>query len=72
MYICKYTYFLGYSTNIPNYNPTDIIHNLRRIINGDELVPMHPWYRGFQVIIVNLFCIKYDIYLWIITNTNIT
>nr|CAG8501960.1 3994_t:CDS:2 [Entrophospora candida] len=49
----------GYNTNIQIINlkskinsimafPTDIIHNLRRIINSNELVPMHPWYRSFQ------------------------
>jgi len=39
----------GYSTNIPCYNPKDIITNLKILINNpeDELVPMIPWYRGF-------------------------
>ncbi|CAJ0760096.1 9104_t:CDS:10, partial [Entrophospora sp. SA101] len=37
----------GWSTNIPNFNPKDIIQNLRRMINDEELIPMHPWYRGF-------------------------
>jgi DNA topoisomerase-2 len=40
----------GYSTNIPCYNPDDIIANLKRlIINPEaELMPMVPWYRGFK------------------------
>src|SRR6266540_2789970 len=37
----------GWSTNIPNFNPTDIIQNLRRKIKGEDMIPMHPWYRGF-------------------------
>jgi DNA topoisomerase-2 len=40
----------GYSTNIPCYNPVDILANLNKLIesNGDsELSPMTPWYRGF-------------------------
>jgi DNA topoisomerase II len=37
----------GWSTYIPNYSPRDIVDNLRRLINGQELLPMHPWYRGF-------------------------
>ena len=40
----------GYSTNIPCYNPVDIISNLNKLIdsNGEaELIPMKPWYRGF-------------------------
>ncbi|CAJ0745242.1 21096_t:CDS:10, partial [Entrophospora sp. SA101] len=38
----------GWSTNILNYNPRDIIQNLKQRINGKELIPMHPWYRGFE------------------------
>ena len=40
----------GYSTNIPCYNPVDIIANLNKLIesNGEaELTKMTPWYRGF-------------------------
>ena len=37
----------GWSTSIPNFNPTDIIQNLRRKIKGEDMIPMHPWYRGF-------------------------
>ena len=38
----------GWSTSIPNYNPRDIVANLRRLIDGEDLVQMHPWYRGFK------------------------
>jgi len=41
----------GYSTNIPCYNPDDIVANLKRLIDSDgeaELRPMFPWYRGFS------------------------
>ncbi|TPX44377.1 hypothetical protein SeLEV6574_g04534 [Synchytrium endobioticum] len=37
----------GWSTAIPNYNPRDIVLNLMRLINGEALDKMHPWYRGF-------------------------
>jgi DNA topoisomerase-2 len=37
----------GWSTSVPNYNPQDIIANVRRSIAGEELVSMVPWYRGF-------------------------
>lgn len=37
----------GWSTSIPNYNPEDIVDNLRRLLEGEEPVPMKPWYRGF-------------------------
>ena len=39
----------GWSTTIPNYNPRDIILNLQKMLRGEELQPMHPWYRGFKV-----------------------
>ncbi|KAF9430265.1 DNA topoisomerase 2 [Podila epigama] len=37
----------GWSSNIPNYNPSDIIANIRRLMKGEEQVPMTPWFRGF-------------------------
>ncbi|KAI8600606.1 DNA topoisomerase, partial [Dissophora ornata] len=37
----------GWSSSIPNYNPADIIANIRRLMNGEQQVPMLPWYRGF-------------------------
>lgn len=37
----------GYSTNIPCFNPEDIIKNIERIMKGKELKSMIPWYRGF-------------------------
>lgn len=38
----------GWSSSIPNYNPRDIIANVRRLLNGEQMVPMDPWYRGFK------------------------
>lgn len=38
----------GFSTNIPAYNPKDVVLNLKRIINGEELKPMTPWYKNFK------------------------
>ncbi|KAF9913814.1 DNA topoisomerase 2, partial [Lobosporangium transversale] len=37
----------GWSSTIPNYNPMDIIANIRRLMKGEQQVPMMPWYRGF-------------------------
>lgn len=37
----------GWSTSIPSYNPEDIVANLRRLMKGEEMVPMSPWYRGW-------------------------
>ncbi|GAA5821381.1 hypothetical protein JCM3770_000346, partial [Rhodotorula araucariae] len=38
----------GWSSFVPNYNPADIVANLRRKLDGDDMEPMHPWYRGFR------------------------
>ncbi|KAG5519825.1 hypothetical protein PMAC_000098 [Pneumocystis sp. 'macacae'] len=38
----------GWSSYIPNFNPIDLVNNIRRMMNGQELLPMHPWYRGFN------------------------
>ncbi|AFZ79356.1 DNA topoisomerase II, putative [Theileria equi strain WA] len=38
----------GFSTQIPNYNPLDIIANLKRLINNQEMLPMIPWYRKYS------------------------
>ena len=38
----------GFSTNIPCYNPLDIITNLKLLIDGKEMNMIEPWYRGFK------------------------
>eukprot|EP01054_Gregarina_sp_Poly1_P001148 Gregarina_sp_Poly_1__1147@NODE_127_length_13318_cov_461_829220_g113_i0_p1_GENE_NODE_127_length_13318_cov_461_829220_g113_i0NODE_127_length_13318_cov_461_829220_g113_i0_p1_ORF_typecomplete_len1054_score202_96DNA_topoisoIV/PF00521_20/8_4e121TOPRIM_C/PF16898_5/5_2e50Toprim/PF01751_22/2_2e19BBIP10/PF14777_6/0_82_NODE_127_length_13318_cov_461_829220_g113_i0750910670 len=38
----------GWSSSVPNYNPRDIIQNIRRFIHGEPLEPLKPWYRGFR------------------------
>ncbi|RVE40121.1 hypothetical protein evm_015229 [Chilo suppressalis] len=38
----------GWSTKIPNYNPRDIVQNIRRMLDGEEPKPMHPWYKNFR------------------------
>ncbi|KAJ9610748.1 DNA topoisomerase 2 [Cladophialophora chaetospira] len=38
----------GWSSSIPNYNPEDVVANLKRRMAGEEWMPMHPWFRGFK------------------------
>jgi DNA topoisomerase-2 len=38
----------GWSSSIPNYNPEDIVENLKRRMAGEEWKPMQPWFRGFK------------------------
>lgn len=41
----------GWSTFIPNYNPRDIIANIRRLLDDEPLESMDPWYNKFKGII---------------------
>jgi DNA topoisomerase-2 len=52
---------LGWSTSVPSYNPVDIVANIRRLMNGEELVPMLPWWRGFKGSIKKIGDHKYDV-----------
>ena len=38
----------GFSTNCPNFNPLDIIANLRRLINDEKFKTLKPWYSLFE------------------------
>ncbi|CAI7573297.1 unnamed protein product [Penicillium glandicola] len=37
----------GWSSSIPNYNPEDVVSNLKRLMAGEPTEPMQPWFRGF-------------------------
>jgi len=52
----------GYSTKILQYNPIDIITNIRNLLNGSELLEMMPHYRGFKGQIVKESLNKYISY----------
>ncbi|XP_059654326.1 DNA topoisomerase 2-like [Cornus florida] len=38
----------GWSSNIPNFNPREIVSNLRHLLRGEPIDPMKPWYKGFK------------------------
>jgi DNA topoisomerase-2 len=38
----------GWSSSIPNYNPEEIVANLMRMMDGEAIEPMQPWFRGFS------------------------
>ena len=42
----------GWSTSVPSYDPADVAANVRRMIRGDPLVPMTPWYKNFKGTII--------------------
>ncbi|CDO71762.1 hypothetical protein BN946_scf184920.g46 [Trametes cinnabarina] len=51
----------GWSTTIPSYNPEDIVANIYRLMDGQEQVPMLPWWRGFTGSIKKVGDNKYDV-----------
>ena len=38
----------GYSTNIPQYKPEDVVKNILKVLSGKEMIDMIPWYKGFK------------------------
>ena len=38
----------GFSLTIPAYNPSDIIKNMRNLLEGKDLEEMVPWYKDFK------------------------
>lgn len=51
----------GWMTKIPNYNPRELVANIRRMLDGDELQPMIPWYKNFKGTIENAGSMRYVI-----------
>lgn len=49
----------GWSTTIPNFNPVDIVANIRKWMQGEEMEEMVPWYRGWNGAIENMGGGKY-------------
>jgi DNA topoisomerase-2 len=52
----------GYATNIPNFDPREIVANLKRLINEEEPVGMKPHYKNFQGTIDPVGPQKYAVY----------
>jgi len=38
----------GWMTKIPNYNPRELVANIRRMIKGEEPLDMVPWFKNFK------------------------
>lgn len=42
----------GWSTFIPQHDPRAVVENCRRLMRGQEPLPMDPWYKGYSGSIV--------------------
>lgn len=38
----------GWSTNVPNFSPLDVIKNIRKLLNNESMEEMLPYYRNFR------------------------
>ena len=38
----------GWSTFIPQFNPREIVENVRRLMRKEPFMKMVPWYKGYQ------------------------
>ena len=38
----------GWSTKIPNYDPREIVKNIKKMLRGEECKPMKPWFKNFR------------------------
>ncbi|QLL31396.1 hypothetical protein HG536_0B02590 [Torulaspora globosa] len=52
----------GWSTNIPPFNPVDIVKNLKHLMNKEPLEEMHPWYKGWGGTLEKLDSQRYRMY----------
>jgi len=37
----------GWMTKVPNYDPREIVMNLKKMLKGEETKPMKPWFKNF-------------------------
>ncbi|XP_060111232.1 DNA topoisomerase 2-alpha [Heteronotia binoei] len=44
----------GWSCKVPNFDVREVVNNLRRMLDGEEPLPMHPSYKNFKGTIVEL------------------
>jgi len=44
----------GFSTNIPSFNPLQLINKIKELLEGKKIKKIHPWYRKFKGSITKL------------------
>jgi len=38
----------GFSCYVPPFNPTEIKNNIERALEGQNIIPLNPWFKGFK------------------------
>jgi len=49
----------GWSSSIPNYNPEDIVENLKLMMAGEPMKSMTPWFRDFKGAVTQMASDRY-------------
>ncbi|SCU97353.1 LAMI_0F09758g1_1 [Lachancea mirantina] len=52
----------GWSTNIPPFNPSDLVKNIRRLLADEEMEDMVPWFRGWGGSLEKIDAQRYRMY----------
>jgi DNA topoisomerase-2 len=52
----------GFSTDIPPFDPKDIIYNLKQKLEGKEMIEMDPWWQSFEGTVAKVDDNNYEIY----------
>lgn len=52
----------GWSTNIPPFNPMDIIQNIKHLMDDEKMEDMHPWFKGWSGSIEKIESQRYRMY----------
>lgn len=50
----------GFSTEVPCFNPLDLVKNIKKLMNNEVMEEMIPWYRGFEGEIKKVDSKKYE------------
>ena len=38
----------GWMTKVPNYDPREIVRNIKKMLRGEDCKPMKPWFKNFR------------------------
>lgn len=52
----------GWSTSVPQFNPEDIVRNIRKLMNDEEMDEIHPWYKGWEGQLQRISADKYRLF----------
>ena len=43
----------GWRSSIPNYNPREIVENIKKKLRGESITKMNPWFKNYEGIIID-------------------